>query len=141
MKIILIAVIRYFWIVFIIAAIINTFIVRRRSKKHIAKSPELAVGYEKLFRGMIIFGNLPSIIMGIGILTGLACSMFDYFQPNSLNPIVLIFHFSIIALWILSIWWIYFNRGAEFIEKHPGLLYVQGFGDRKKITAKQLKLF
>jgi len=79
--------------------------------------------------------------MGFGIISGLANGMFDYFNPKSMNSIVLVFHFSIIVLWVLSIWWIYFKQGAEFIEKHPGFIQVQSFGKRSNVTAKQIKLF
>lgn len=51
-----------------------------------------------------------------------------------MNPIVLLFHASIVAIWILSVRWIYFKDGAEFLERHPGLL-------RGNPTAKSIKIF
>jgi len=132
---------KYFWIAFLIATFANAFIMRYRSKKYIVETPELKVGYDKLFKGMIFYGNIPWVIMGFGIISGLTNGMFDYFNPKSMNSIVLVFHFSIIVLWVLSIWWIYFKQGAEFIEKHPGFIQVQGFGNRSNVTAKQIKLF
>ena len=76
--------------------------------------------------------------MAIGDLSGMTYDIFEFFFPGDMNPIVLIFHASIIFLWILSGWWIYFKNGAEFLERHPGLLRTSGFGEN--ITAKQLKI-
>ena len=37
---------------------------------------------------------------------------------------------------------IYFKDGAEFMEKHPGLIIKKGFSvDAEKVTAKQIKIF
>ncbi|AEA44886.1 hypothetical protein [Fluviicola taffensis] len=132
---------KYFWIAFIIITFVNAFIMRHRSKKYITEMPDLKDGYDKLFKGMIFYGNIPWVIMGFGIISGLSNNMFDYFNPKSMNSIVLVFHFSIIVLWVLSIRWIYFKSGAEFIENHPGFIQVQGFGNRNNISAKQIKLF
>lgn len=132
---------KYFWVAFIIGTVVSAYTMRYRSKKYIDEAPELKLGYDKLFKGILIYGNVPWVIMGGGILAGITHGIFDYFNPKSLNPIVLLFHFSIIVLWILSVWWIYFNRGAEFIEKHPGFLQVHAFGSRTDVTAKQVKMF
>ncbi len=132
---------KYFWVAFIIATFANAFIVRYRSKQYIEKAPELKVGYDKLFKWIIFYGNIPWVIMGFGIISGFANGMFDYLNPKSMNFIVLVFHLSIIVLWVLSIRWIYFKQGAEFIEKHPGFIQVHGFGNRSNVTARQIKLF
>ena len=58
-----------------------------------------------------------------------------------MNPTVLIFHGSIIILWMLGIIWIYFHNGAEFIERHPGLFVKSSFSGNTNITAKQVKIF
>lgn len=132
---------KYFWVAFIIVTFANAFIMRHRSKKYIEETPELRIGYDKLFKGIIFYGNIPWVIMGFGIISGLTNGMFDYFSPKSMNSIVLVFHISIIILWALSIRWVYFKQGAEFIEKHPGFIQVRGVGNRSKVTAKQIKLF
>ena len=132
---------RNFWIVLIIMTVVNAFIMKYRSRSYIAESPELKKGYDKLFSGMILYCNIPWVIMGLGVLLGFTNGMFDYFNPKSMNLMVLFFHFSIVVLWVLSLWWVYFNKGAEFIEKHPGFIQVRSFGKRSNVTAKQIKLF
>lgn len=64
----------------------------------------------------------------------------DYFNPGAMNSIVLFFHASIVALWILGIYWIYFNNGAEFIEKHPGLITKKALTKDPNPSAKQVKI-
>ncbi|UAY50940.1 hypothetical protein [Ferruginibacter albus] len=133
MRIFLELIFKQTWIIFIMVTIANALTLKSKSKSYIAANPELEEGYEKLFKGIIFYGNIPWVIIGIGNLSGLTKSVFDFFAPRQMNPIVLIFHFSIVLLWTLSIKWIYFQNGAEFLERHPGLLKFQ--------TAKQIKLF
>lgn len=91
-----------------------------RSKSYISKEPSLQSGYDLYFKGILLYGNIPWAIMAIGDLSGMTHSTFDYFNPRNMNPAVLALHVSIIVLWIMSIRWIYFKDGAEFIERHPG---------------------
>lgn len=129
------------WVMFISVTIANGLIFKYNAKKYIAENPTLAPGYQNFFKGWLVFGNIPWVILMIGNLSGMTHHTFDFFNPRAMNPIVLIFHFSIILLWILSVRWIYFKNGAEFFETHPGLLQRSGFGENKKVTARQIKIF
>lgn len=126
---------------FIVVTMINGFVLKYRSKKYILQNPDLEEGYNKLFKGWIIYGNIPWLIIALGNLSGMTNSIFDYFNPKSMNPIVLLFHASIIVIWILSVRWIYFKEGAEFMERHPGLLQKSSLSGNSEITAKQIKIF
>ncbi len=126
---------------FIAVTIANSLILKFRSKKYITQNPSLKEGYDTYFKGFLIYGNIPWIIMAIGNLSGMTNNTFEYFNPKEMNPIVLVFHASIIVLWFLSIYWIYFNDGAKFIERHPGLIQKKGFSSTSNVTAKQVKLF
>ena len=126
---------------FIAATIANGLILKYRSKKYILQNPELKEGYDKYFKGWLIYGNIPWVIMMIGNLSGQTQNTFEYFNPKAMNPMVLIFHFSIIALWVISVRWIYFKNGAEFIETHPGLMQKSSLSGNTNVTAKQIKLF
>jgi len=129
------------WILFIAVTIANAFIIKFRAKKYIAKNPDLETGYENLFKGIILFGNIPSVIIAIGNLSGMTNNIFDFFNPRAMNPVVIIFHASIIILWILGIRWIYFRNGAAFLKSHPGLIQKRGFNDNADVTAEQIKIF
>lgn len=128
------------WIIFIVVTSLNGFILKYRSGKYVAENPALKDGYEKYFRGVLFYGNIPWIIMGVGNLGGLTTSMYDYFDPNGMKPIVLVWHASILALWLLSIYWIYFKDGAKFIEEHPGL-FTATSAEYPSATAQQVKTF
>ena len=132
---------KHTWIMFIAVTIANGLILKYRSKKYTAEKPELEDGYDKYFKGWLFYGNIPWVIMMIGNLSGMTQNTFEYFNPKAMNAIVLVFHFSIILLWVLSVRWIYFKNGAEFIETHPGLIQKSSLSGNTNVTAKQIKLF
>ena len=132
---------RNFWIFFIFVTILNALILKVRSGKYIKESPQLEEGYNKFFRGILIYGNIPWVIMGVGNLTNITNNIFQYFYPRSLNPMVLIFHTSILFIWVSGAIWIYKKQGAAFIEQHPGFFKSNGLGGSKDLTAKQVKTF
>lgn len=66
--------------------------------------------------------NIPWVVMGIGILVGGVPSVLSFLRPREGNLFVFAFHMSILVLWALAIWWLYFNQGAEFLVKYPGVM-------------------
>lgn len=132
---------KHTWVVFMIATIANGLILKNRSKKYISQNPELEKGYRNYFKRWFIYGNIPWTIMMVGDLSGTTQNTFEYFNLKALNPIVLSFHFSIIIFLLLGIKWIYFKKGAEFLENHPGLTRKSSFNGNTNLTAKQIKLF
>jgi hypothetical protein len=93
-----------------------------RSRRCIREQPELAPDYQKLFRGVLIWENLPWVLMGFAIETGRVHSIFSFFRPRDGNPFVLVWFALVIAEWILGFWWLFFRRGAEFLVDHPGFM-------------------
>jgi hypothetical protein len=126
---------RFGWIFLIIMTIINGFVLKYRSKKYIDQNPELADGYDKLFKGWLLYGNIPWLVMAIGDLTKITNGIWEYFNPKLMNPMVLLFHASIIIIWIIGSNWIYFKNGADFLAKHPGLFKFEGPGFSNDITS------
>lgn len=118
---------------FLAAMLVNGLILKTRIKEQSIKNPELKTGYNQFFRAVMFYGSIPWIIMMIGALGGMTVSTFDYFKPREMNPIVLIFHAYIILIWILTVRWLYFKKGAEFLEKHAGV------PTNKKMTAAEIK--
>ncbi len=115
---------KHFWVLFIVATVANGLIFKFRSRKYIKENPELKDGYDILFKGWIFYGNIPWVIMGIGVMTGMVESVFEFFDIGGLKPIVVLFYLSVVVLWILGSRWIYFRGGAEMLSKHPGFLTV-----------------
>lgn len=120
---------QYIWILFILVNFFNAYLLRKKAAEFIEESPEKENGYKIIFKNFLIYGSIPWIIIGIGNTFGLTESVFDYFQPSKMNPMVLLFHFSIIAIWILLIRFIFFKNGAKFLENHPGIIRVNSFGN------------
>jgi hypothetical protein len=116
---------------FIVVTIANGLIWKSKSKKYIAEKPERKDGYDSLIKGFLIYGNIPWVIMGIGMLTGMTESMFEFFNPSQMNPIVIVFFLSIIFLWIIGSYWLYFSGGAEKLVDHPGMITQTEKGNEK----------
>lgn len=132
---------KHIWMLFIVATVANGLALKHRAKKYIAEKPERRAGYEACVKGLMIYGNIPWLIVGIGNLSGWTDSIFDYFNPRAMNPVVLLLHACIVLLWILGLWWIYGSNGAEWIERHPGIFRKTSFSGNTEVTAKQIKRF
>lgn len=102
--------------------------------------PELKANYNNIFKAWLLYGNIPWVIMMIGMLSGLTQNTFEYLNPKNMNLMVLLFHFSIILIWVLSIRWVYFKNGAEFLEKHSEVTSISSLNEHKIITSKRIKI-
>ena len=111
---------RHAWAMFVAVTVANALIGKFRSRRYIRERPELAPGYEKLFRRTLIWENLPWILMGFAIEFGGVHSMFSFFRPRDGNPFVLAWFSLVVAEWVLGFWWLFFRHGAEFLVAHPG---------------------
>ena len=112
---------RNVWVLFIIVTVFNAVIFRSRSRTYIARDPSLRAGYKKLFVGMLVWGNVPWVIMGLGCLFGRVPSVLHYFRPRDGHPFVLAFFISIFVIWFLGTYWVLARGGAEMMVRHPGL--------------------
>jgi len=113
---------RHAWLMLITVTVVNALILKYRSRRYIQERPELAQGYARLFRGVLLWGNLPWIVMGVGIELGGVPRLSSYFRPRDGNPFVLAWFGVVIALWVFGFHWLFARRGAEFLVEHPGLL-------------------
>jgi hypothetical protein len=109
------------WVLFILVTCANGAIWWSRGKKEMAAHPELEEGYRSLVRGWLLYGNLPWIVMGAGIVFGGVPSVFHYFDPRN-GPYVIAWYVTVVALWILTAFWVFVRGGAEALIRHPGLL-------------------
>ena len=113
-----------FWLIAIGITCVNAYLLHSRGQKEIARNPELADGYTQLVKGYLIYLNIPWLVMGLGIVVGGTRNVFDYLDPRGGNTYVMFFHITVIVLWALSIYWIYFAGGAEFLVRHPGAMNI-----------------
>jgi hypothetical protein len=113
---------KWFWAVCIVLSFVNAAIMKFRARPYIQANPELADGYSKIINGMLVWGDIPWVILGIGCVTGKVPSVFYLFRPRDGNPYVTAFYASALLIWILGTNWIVFRGGAEMFVKHPGVL-------------------
>ena len=113
---------KHAWLLFIAITCLNAIILKTRSKKYIERNSSLEEGYNKLFWGYLFYMNLPWVALGIGMVFGKFNSVFDIlFGIRGGNPFALLFLGTVIVLWVLTVRWIYFRGGAEFLVEHPGV--------------------
>jgi hypothetical protein len=113
---------RHIWLMFVAVTIANALVLKFRSRRHVQERPELLDGYQRFIRGVLFWGNLPWLVMGIGLELGSVRSIFSYFRPRDGNPFVVAWFTVVIGLWLLGFYWLFARRGAEFLIEHPGLL-------------------
>jgi hypothetical protein len=112
---------KYFWLVLIAVNCLSTLIFSFIARSPLRERPELYDGYWRLIRGMLLFFNLPFLVMGIGIVSDYVPTMNGYLSWRVSNPFVLAFYTSIFFELLLGFYWIFFAQGAEFIVKHRDL--------------------
>jgi hypothetical protein len=71
----------HIWLMFVAVTVANALVFKFRSRDYIRQSQGLAGGYQQLFWGVLFWGNLPWLVMGIGMELGGVPSMFSYFRP------------------------------------------------------------
>lgn len=117
----LLLIFKHAWFLFLVVHCANGAIWWSRARPYIAQNPALEPGYRKLIRGWLIYGSVPWLIMGAGILSGNVHSIFHYFNPRN-GAFVIAYYVSVVALWVLCFYWLFFRRGAEELIAHPGML-------------------
>jgi hypothetical protein len=125
---------KYFWLMGMLVTVVNFIIFRKKAQKHIQANPQLKAGYVSLFRGYLIWFNMPWIIMGIGCTIGGVPSVWHYFRPRDGNPYVLGWFCSIFLLWVVGTFWLFFRGGAETLAHHPGAIELKMGLHSKEIT-------
>ncbi len=119
---------KWSWLALIAVSFINAAYIKATTRTLVREKPELADSYRTIIRGHLIWGNIPWVIMGAGILIGKVPTIFHYFRPRDGNPFVIAFFVSIFVLWVLGTYWLIFRGGANMLATHPGLF---GRGDIK----------
>lgn len=114
---------RHTWIFFILIQCVNGAVWGYKAQPRIAENPRTGPGYRRLIRSWFIYGNVPWVVMGAGIIFGGIPSVFHYFNPRN-GAYVIAFWLSVTVLWVALIYWIFFRGGAEDLIEHPGLLNI-----------------
>lgn len=115
---------KYFWILCVVVTYLNAGLFWLKSRKYIDEKPELESGYRTLIKGFAVWGNIPWLVMGLGITTGGVPSTWDYFRPKDGNPWVISWFASVFGIWALGTYWLIVRSGAEMLAEHPGMFNV-----------------
>jgi hypothetical protein len=115
---------KWLWAICIVMSFVNAAIVKSRVAPHIRANPDLEEGYRAIIKGMLIWTNVPFVVLGIRCIAGKIPSFFDIWRPRDGNPYIIAFYVSVALTWILGTNWIVFRGGAEMIVKHPGVMNV-----------------
>lgn len=130
---------RYFWVLLIAAHSFNGLVTYWRTRKFRKKKPELTRGYKQFLRWWLTLGNLPWVVIGLGILSKVTPNIWESTNLENPNPVSISFVASVFLIFIISTVWMLFGKGPDFFEKHPGLFPQFGPFRGKEITAKKAK--
>ena len=117
-------VIKTLWLIFILVNCANAVIFRIRARRIVAEKPDLKPGYDRIFRGLMLWGNLPYIVMGFGTIYGGVSNIFEFINYKSTNIYVKLWISTIAIELAIGFYWIYFKSGAEMLVDHPGLFNI-----------------
>jgi uncharacterized membrane protein YozB (DUF420 family) len=80
---------KFFWLIAIIAMILNGIILKLRIKPHVESHPESRATCMKILAGFVILFNIPWLVMGFSILIRKVDNIWYFFKPAMLNNFVL----------------------------------------------------
>jgi hypothetical protein len=131
---------KHFWLLLVLIHTINGIVLKFSVRKYIRTDSRLKKGYRDYLKGWFIIGNLPWLVIGVGVLTGLINNTFDGIDFTLNNVVSVVFLVTITAIWCAGVVWIYVKDGAKFLERHPGLIFSPLPFARTDLTSKQIKL-
>ncbi len=111
----------HFWLLGVLTNVANAAIWWLRGKKERERDPSLTDSYRSLCLGLLVFGSVPWIVMGAGIVFGGVPSVFHYLNPKTSNPFIGAFFLCWVVLAVLGTYWLLARGGAELLARHPGL--------------------
>ena len=71
------------WVLFIVVTVANAVVWAVKSRRFICEKPDLPPGYRRMLSGWLLFGSLPWIIMGLGIVVGSVPLMFHFLEARN----------------------------------------------------------
>src|ERR1700704_3277288 len=102
---------RHGWLFFVAATFANAAIWWYRGRQKMAENPALVSGYRRLIWGLLVYGNIPWLVLGVG-----------FELPYLLPTLLITFFVVVIILWIGASYWIFFGGGSKDLAMHPGIL-------------------
>jgi len=75
------------------------------------QEPALESGCRRLILWLLIFGNIPWLILGAALELPRAFS----------GPLLIAFGVTLVVYWIAGLYWLVFRGGAEYLAAYPGI--------------------
>jgi hypothetical protein len=66
--------------------------------------------------GLLVFGNLPWVVMGWGISVGGQRSILEFLNPAN-GSAAAAFHLTVIVFWLVALWWVRVRKGDAVLSK------------------------
>lgn len=113
----------YFWLFVLVVLWINGAVLWLRSRADIKEHPFKEATYRELIRNFVLYGSVPWLIMGGGLLSGQIKEIDEYILPHLTNHMFVWAFYS--SSWVLIArlsYWFYFKQGAEILFHHQALL-------------------
>jgi hypothetical protein len=118
------------WLLLVVVTCICAVPLMLQSRPLPLTHPTMPAGYRSLMAPWLILGNVPWLIMAIGLETGRVPSLVHYFrQPDA--PATVAFQSSIVGIWLILAWWIFLANGAEELARYPCLPVLRAHGVRQ----------
>jgi len=95
---------------------------RLRKKYCLPDNPELLKFHTMFVRYLILWCNIPWIVMGFGSAVGSVPTLFHYFHLSEGNPYVISWVISVIWVWGIGSYHVFFRDGAEMLVRYPDIL-------------------
>jgi hypothetical protein len=107
---------KYFVLLCIAAAGVNYLLAGRFG----GRPANPSVDQEKRIRYLRVLWTvsvLPFLVLGFGQLVGGVPNVWAVFRPQDRNPYVWAFHGTILAIYLVNAWWVFFRDGARKVEE------------------------
>jgi hypothetical protein len=112
---------RHLWAALVLASVVNSRAWWAEARHRMRSDPSLEPGYRRLYRGYLFWTNLPWLLMGLGVVSGLVPATADFAIPTAGNAFVLGWWAAMYLLLGLATYWVLAAGGAETFARHPGI--------------------
>jgi hypothetical protein len=112
---------RHLWAAFVLVSVVSSCAWWPEARHRVRSDPALEPGYRRLCRGYLFWTNVPWLLMGLGVASGLVPSSLDFANPSTGNVFVVLWWVAMYGLLALASYWMLAAGGAELLERHPGI--------------------
>jgi hypothetical protein len=117
---------KYLWLIGIMFTFLNIVIISFRLKKS-KLTEEDKTDARKTLKIYSVCLGIPWIVMGISSYFGKIDNFIIFFKAIPFDIWVWLFYFSLLIVWSVGFYWIFFKDGANKLIKYKGILWRNTF--------------